>query len=290
MVSFTRLTALAALLASSVSQVAAVGISGSGTTTRYWDCCKPSCAWSRPGLTSPVKTCSINDQPLADGVTAQSGCNGGTSFMCSSQSPWAINDNLAYGFAAVSANNNPACCTCYKLTFTDTEIKGKTMIVQATNTGYDVSGAQFDLAMPGGGFGLFDGCSKQWKANSSIWGAQYGGSTTNQCAAYPPALQKGCGFRWDWMKGQSNPKYVRPYCPPSAPSSHYLSPTYSKPGTSKHTLTPPPHPQRQLRTSNYPANTTVRKRSTIPVIVTREAVVHQNDVVKGADTNVDRKG
>ncbi|KAL8924353.1 MAG: hypothetical protein Q9208_004135 [Pyrenodesmia sp. 3 TL-2023] len=152
------------------------------------DCCKPSCAWSRPGLASPVKTCNINDEPLADGVTAQSGCTGGTSYMCSSQSPWAINDNLAYGFAAVSAEN-PACCTCYKLTFTDTEIKGKTMIVQATNTGHDVSGTQFDLAMPGGGFGLFDGCSNQWKANSSVWGAQYGGSNTNQCSAYPPNIK-----------------------------------------------------------------------------------------------------
>ncbi|KAL8758283.1 MAG: hypothetical protein Q9184_003972 [Pyrenodesmia sp. 2 TL-2023] len=112
------------------------------------------------------------------------------------------------------------------------------MIVQATNTGYDVSGAQFDLAMPGGGFGLFDGCSKQWKANSSIWGAQYGGSNTNQCAAYPPALQKGCGFRWDWMKGQSNPKYVLPYCPLLPPPT--TSPTYSKPDIQTHSDTPAP--------------------------------------------------
>ncbi|KAI4175895.1 MAG: hypothetical protein LQ346_008000 [Caloplaca aetnensis] len=146
MASLARLAALAALLASSVSQVAAVGASGSGKTTRYWDCCKPSCAWSKPGITSPVKTCNINDEPLADSVNAKSGCEGGTSFMCSSQAPWAVNDNLAYGFAAVTADN-PTCCTCYKLTFTDTEIKGKTMIVQATNTGYDVSGTQFDLAV-----------------------------------------------------------------------------------------------------------------------------------------------
>lgn len=66
--------------------------------------------------------------------------------MCSSQSPWAINSNLAYGFAAVTASN-PKCCACYKLTFTSSSIKGKTMIVQATNTGYDVGGAQFDLAV-----------------------------------------------------------------------------------------------------------------------------------------------
>lgn len=214
MSSFTRLAALAALLVTSASYVAAVGKSGSGTTTRYWDCCKPSCAWSMSGITSPVKTCDINDKPLANGVTAQSGCNGGTSFMCSSQAPWAVNDNLAYGFAAVTASN-PTCCSCYKLTFTSTSLKGKTMIVQATNTGNDVSGTQFDLAMPGGGFGQFDGCSKEWKATSSVWGAQYGGSNSNQCSEFPSALQKGCGFRWDWMQGQSNPNvnYEQVTCP-----------------------------------------------------------------------------
>ncbi|KAL8774128.1 MAG: hypothetical protein Q9209_001236 [Squamulea sp. 1 TL-2023] len=214
MPSFTRFAALAGLLTSSASFVAAVAASGSGTTTRYWDCCKPSCAWSQPGLTSTVKTCDINDQPLANGVTAQSGCQeGGTSFMCSDQSPWAISDNLAYGFAAVSASD-PKCCQCYRLTFTsEGPIKGKTMIVQATNTGHDVSGTQFDLAMPGGGFGYFDGCSREWNATSDVWGAQYGGSNTNQCHRYPAPLQKGCSFRWDWMKGQSNPKYISLFSP-----------------------------------------------------------------------------
>lgn len=44
--------------------------SGTGTTTRYWDCCKPSCAW--PGKaelasgSNPVTTCDIKDNPLTD--------------------------------------------------------------------------------------------------------------------------------------------------------------------------------------------------------------------------------
>ena len=66
--------------------------------------------------------------------------------MCSDQSPWAINDELAYGFAAVSANS-PNCCSCYQLTFTNTVLSGKKMIVQATNTGNDVGSTQFDLAV-----------------------------------------------------------------------------------------------------------------------------------------------
>lgn len=36
------------------------------------------------------------------------------------------------------------------------------MIVQATNVGADVGEGQFDLAIPGGGVGLFNACTKQW--------------------------------------------------------------------------------------------------------------------------------
>ena len=179
--------------------------SGSGTTTRYWDCCKPSCAWAMSSLTNPVTVCDASDKPLASGANTASGCAGGSAYMCSSQSPWAVSDSLAYGFAAVSSANSANCCSCYKLTFTSTAIKGKTMIVQATNTGGDVGATQFDLAMPGGGFGIFDGCSTEWGAKSAVWGAQYGGPSTNTCSQFPKALQPGCGFRWDWMEGADNP-------------------------------------------------------------------------------------
>ena len=70
--------------------------------------------------------------------------------MCSSQSPWAVSDSLAYGFAAVNiagGSESSWCCTCYELTFTSTSIAGKKMIVQATNTGGDLGSNQFDLAV-----------------------------------------------------------------------------------------------------------------------------------------------
>ncbi|KAI4259410.1 MAG: hypothetical protein L6R42_004584 [Xanthoria sp. 1 TBL-2021] len=233
MASFNRLAVLAALLASSASIVGAVAASGS------------------------VKTCDINDKPLANGVTEQSGCTGGNSFMCSDQSPWAINANLAYGFAAVTASN-PTCCQCYKLTFTsDGPIKGKTMIVQATNTGNDVSGTQFDLAIPGGGFGQFDGCSKEWKATSDVWGAQYGGSNTNQCSNFPAALQNGCGFRWDWMGGQSNPNvdYETVACPAEIVAKSGCSVSgYSAPAS-------PQQPSTSKSPAIQPRTTTTQKAS-----------------------------
>lgn len=127
--------------------------SGTGTTTRYWDCCKPSCAWSGKATladgSNPVTTCDINDNPLTDYDTA-SGCNGGDAYMCSDQSPWAVSDTLAYGFAAVSiagGSESSWCCACYELTFTSGAAEGKKMIVQATNTGSDLGSNQFDLAV-----------------------------------------------------------------------------------------------------------------------------------------------
>lgn len=55
--------------------------------------------------------------------------------MCSDQSPFAVTDDLAYGYAAVNiAGGSEAswCCACYELTFTSTVLAGKKMIVQAT--------------------------------------------------------------------------------------------------------------------------------------------------------------
>jgi hypothetical protein len=216
---FKILPALAALLS-----VASAQASGSGVTTRYWDCCKASCAWnnlSQLGIQSSVTSCDIHDQPLSTN-TDKSGCdNNGPAYMCSSQTPWAVSSTLAYGFAAVSASN-PKCCQCYELTFTSTSLAthGKKMIVQATNTGGDVSSTQFDIALPGGGFGIYNGCSNEWGATSSVWGAQYGGTSSNNCNQFPAALQavclyrssldftncnQGCNFRWNWYEGADNP-------------------------------------------------------------------------------------
>ncbi|KAK0894912.1 hypothetical protein LTR91_024911, partial [Friedmanniomyces endolithicus] len=92
-------TATLALLALSSGfatlDAAAQSVSGQGQTTRYWDCCKGSCAWT--GKADTITTCDIHDKPLTD-ANAASGCTSGG---CSDQSPWAVNDTMAYGFAAV---------------------------------------------------------------------------------------------------------------------------------------------------------------------------------------------
>ncbi|KAM3067230.1 hypothetical protein ACMFMG_005404 [Clarireedia jacksonii] len=186
--------------------------SGSGHTTRYWDCCKPSCAWGGKATlaagSSPVSTCDVKDSPLADS-NAVNGCNGGSSYMCTDQSPYAVTDDLAYGYAAVNiagGSESSWCCACYELTFTSTAIAGKKMIVQATNTGGDLGSNQFDLAIPGGGVGIFNGCTTEFGAPSSGWGAQYGGvSSVESCSSFPAALKPGCEFRFGWFMGADNP-------------------------------------------------------------------------------------
>ncbi|CAE6409405.1 unnamed protein product [Rhizoctonia solani] len=180
---------LAAVLFSSLTLVNAQ--SGTGATTRYWDCCKGSCGWSgKASVSAPIRSCDKSNNPLSD-YNAQSGCGGGPAYACSNNSPWAVNDSLAYGFAAVKLQGGTEsswCCQCYELTFT--------------------SGPNhFDLMIPGGGVGIFgQGCATQYGAPSNGWGNQYGGvSSRSECSQLPSALQAGCYWRFDWFKGADNP-------------------------------------------------------------------------------------
>lgn len=203
MVSFSKLGALfpAALFA-----LQANAQSGTGVTTRYWDCCKPSCAWSgKASVSSPVRTCGSNQQVL--GPDVKSGCDGGSAFTCADNQPWAVSNSLAYGFAAANiagSSESSWCCQCYQLTFTSGPATGKVMVVQVTNTGGDLGNNHFDILMPGGGVGLFNGCNAQY--GSWNGGAQYGGvSSKSQCANLPSIVQPGCNWRFDWFSGSDNP-------------------------------------------------------------------------------------
>ncbi len=96
--------------------------------------------------------------------------------------PWAVNDNLAYGFAAAyltGQNEQSWCCACYELNFLSGPVQGKKMVVQVTNTGGDLGENHFDIQMPGGGVGLFNGCAPQWGAPDAGWGDRYGGVSSS---------------------------------------------------------------------------------------------------------------
>lgn len=217
-----------------------------GYATRYWDCCKPHCAW--PGnANGNMRMCTEQNQSLGDSG-ASSSCDGGPAYTCWDMAPWAVSDTLAYGYAATPGGGSD-CGKCYQLDFTGESkdnpgddgakaIANKTMIVQATNKGYDVAGGQFDLLIPGGGVGAFNGCSKQWKVDNSQLGAQYGGfalscnydkeCTRKKCesvfASMEP-LRKGCLFYVDWLETADNPRvrYKQVPCPAALSSKSGIS-------------------------------------------------------------------
>ena len=217
------------------------GKSGSGWATRYWDCCKPHCAWPGKGGLK-AHACDAQGNRISDDG-AKSMCDGGNAGICRGQFPIVVNDNLAFAFAAVPGSAGAQCGKCYDLAFTGKgkyatdnhkALAGKHLIVIASNIGYDVADGQFDIMIPGGGVGIFDGCSAKMGWGSQ--GARYGGllteceessgykaSTyksclTNKCNtsfANDPEAKQGCLFLANWMNASGNPlhEYKEVECP-----------------------------------------------------------------------------
>jgi len=216
-------------------------------TTRYWDACKPSCSWNGNAGGSPNGTCISCDVSgnKQSGEGGQSACSGGNSYTCMGQAPWAVNDNLSYGFAASHSNGD--CGKCYELTFTNNgeggtsggNISGKKMIIMVSNIGNIQANATFDLMIPGGGVGDFDALTNQVKQNGNNgnidWGARYGGFRADyqggcgnnaacvkqrcDAAFSTPALshlKEGCYWYIDWFKIANNPSadHREVSCPP----------------------------------------------------------------------------
>jgi len=195
-----------------------------GVTTRYYDCCKPSCSWpGKADVFHPVRHCAVDGTTLIEDQEAPSACQKdvkGTAHMCESQQPWAVSDSLSYGFAAAAlpGGESVSCCKCYALTFSDPPIRGKQLVVQVTNTGADVGSNQFDLQIPGGGVGIFDACTNMYglPSGSNGWGKQYGGiNGIEDCESFPESLKEGCRWRFNWLLGADNPKmtFVEVDCP-----------------------------------------------------------------------------
>jgi len=237
-------------VASSSSSSITTGATCNGYATRYWDCCKGHCAWTGnvPALVTPLPSCGVNNAPLTN-ASAGSACDSGNAHMCWGQAPFTVSDKLAYGYAATSGGD--VCGRCYQLEFTgqshnapgdpgSAALAGKVMIVQATNIGYDVSGGQFDILVPGGGVGAFNACAAQWGVSNAELGAQYGGllaackqelgynaslaqykaCLTNRCDSVFGSrglteLQQACNWYANWFEAADNPalKFKEVACP-----------------------------------------------------------------------------
>ncbi|KAI8934872.1 hypothetical protein NX059_008548 [Plenodomus lindquistii] len=207
-----------------LAQCADLNYSSEAITTRFWDCCKPSCGWNgKADFNQPVLSCTADDKPTD--VAAGTGCNGGTAFQCSDQQPWIINDTMSYGYAGtfITADlthgdvESAWCCACYQLDFTSEPLIGKSMIVQASNTAYDVNTAnRFSLAVPGGNTTSTNACAQQYGVDQSVFGENMAGvSSIDDCQNLPEKLRAGCQWRFDWFQDASYPSanFKRVLCP-----------------------------------------------------------------------------
>lgn len=165
-----------------------------GFATRYWDCCKPACSWPQAHTAfgefrTPLcsKSGVHNTKPYGPSGCSSPG-DSRAGFACYNQGPWPDSldpEQLAYGFVA-APRLGAHCNSCLEFDFTESRghyepddvgsqrLRGKKMIVQATNVGDDVALGQFDLMIPGGGVGLFNGCAAQWGSGKDL-GITYGG-------------------------------------------------------------------------------------------------------------------
>ena len=170
-------------------EIKEIGGSQSGFATRYWDCCKPSCSWPNNGGTgNEAKQCDVNMNIITDPNSKSICDDGGVATTCLSQIPFTINgcDNIGFAFAASPGESSKNCGKCYLLEFTgegkyETQknhklLLNKKLIIMSTNIGYDVAGGQFDIMIPGGGVGQFNGCSEILGNNL---GKRYGGLLSN---------------------------------------------------------------------------------------------------------------
>ena len=174
-------------------------------------------------------------------------------FTCTDMAPIQVTENLSYAYVAGTADGK--CGKCYHLQYdghfknemennppreTHKALKGKHMVVMASNIGMDVAGGeadlpagQFDLMVPGGGVGAFDALTLQVNKGAGFnWGAGFGGfltecqnkhgydaslATYQECikdmcdAAFGdsgfPNLLRGCHWFADWYMAADNPTY-----------------------------------------------------------------------------------
>jgi hypothetical protein len=266
---------------------------GKGWASRYWDGCKPHCS-QRDNVdttATPFTICRNCDEnnneipafTLSPAVnewwTGYAGTpnsctdNPGIAYTCFDMAPIKLTDSLAYAFAA-APGVEAACGQCFQLQFDGGShydvkeahglIKGKTLIILASNIGHDVEPGQFDILVPGGGVGNFNSFSDQIGVAEAELGNR-GGGILRDCqdgslfglgwdapaAAHQECVRTRCravfkgekykdllnGCLWlaDWYMAADNPTYLykKVECP------DYLTQKYlSTINTSKHTDTP----------------------------------------------------
>ena len=153
------------------------GLEGKGWAERYWDCCKPICTtkeYAEYGGTHTTRICHVDTMGLWHDYTARDLCLAGSATTCLSHIPFKVEGCDDVGFMTAAVPGNDAVCgKCYLLTFTgygkyenrmsQWKLKGKKLVVLATNLSYDSTGTVWRFLAPGMGVGVFTGCAYVFK-------------------------------------------------------------------------------------------------------------------------------
>ena len=215
-----------------------------GWSSRYWDACKPHCSWlSSVDTTSEAayqagrtvaRNCNIHDVEVPAftlGHAVQqywmgyegtnSACvnsNAGGTYTCTDMAPIQVTENLSYGYvAAPGAQFGGGCGKCFHLQFnggnhandvkeTHKALKGKHMIVMASNIGYDVEAPASGLGANGGGF--LTECQQSLGWDNTV--EAYQQCVIKKCDEVFkdwPNLLRGCKWYAEWFMAADNPTY-----------------------------------------------------------------------------------
>ena len=160
------------------------GLSGLGVLSRYWNCCKPTCASvEEAAIGNAPKLCDANMRRLFD-YSTKSKCEGGTATTCISHVPFLIDgcDDIGFAYGVLPSGIPNYCGKCFLLEFTgeghwttkDTHraLKGKKLIIMGIHKGYS-DDKTFEILVPAGGAGMYEGhCDGIFDVDL---GAKYGG-------------------------------------------------------------------------------------------------------------------
>lgn len=133
----------------------------------------PPSLWKWPNSTSSVNGFPVPNTSASADYNAKNGCGGGGDDSLGWSCPHLMllspdlqfaaeadgNSWAVYGVAGIGQTSD--CGSCYQLHITSGGSPKPTTyyIVQAVNTGSDVSSGQFDILVGAGGFGIYDACS-----------------------------------------------------------------------------------------------------------------------------------
>ena len=132
----------------------------------------PPSLWKWPNSTSSYNNYAVPNTSVNADYDTQSGCGGGGNSNLGWSCPHLMllspdllyaaeadgNSWAVYGVAGIGQISN--CGSCFQLEITGGGSPSPNKyIIQAVNTGSDVSSGQFDILLGAGGFGIYDACS-----------------------------------------------------------------------------------------------------------------------------------